>query len=40
MFEGAEGFGNRVWCDAGDVEVAGPGCPHIFSILGRDHDLH
>jgi len=39
-FEGAEGFGDRVWCDSGGAEVAGPDCPHIFAILGGDHALH
>jgi len=40
VFEGAERFGNRVWYDSGGVESVGPGCPHIFSIFGWDHDLH
>jgi len=40
-FEGVVGFGDWVWwCDWGGAEVAGPGCPHIFAILGGDHALH
>ena len=39
-YEGVVGFGDRVWCDSGGVEVSGPGCLHIFAILGGVHALH
>jgi len=39
-YVGLVGFGDSVWCDYGGAQVVGPGCPHIFALLGGDHALH